>query len=1216
MLKYRLLISGVIMLMLSIILVAITDNNHSICDFNKRFLKVLSKKKQLVENLSAEISSHSSYDRIIEKANKNNLVLFYFENDSLLFWSSNKVSIQPLKQKLKEAKNLLAINNSIYYIHKSGKEGIGHTIGLILIANDYPYTNKYLKSGIIKDFECFTETRIVSKEEGGVRITDQNGKYLFSIDYIVNKAKEPIQSIVVSLLFFLGISLILFYFFKRIRKGILKRIFPIVPLLISLALILFRYIQLVLGVKVRGASLFDPFLYADSYLVPSLGDLLLNSIIVLYTAFVIIECVKYLKHHRQHNNLIGFISMNIVSFLFLIYAQYFFRSLIINSNLTLEIKALESVTFQSLIAYLIIGMNYFAFGYVLKGSFRFGVENMGLKKCLLAVFVQWLLMLIVVHAIGFSVDYLTILVLPVLFAFIFYLNTRDRFENRNSIIVLSVLFFTIYSSLFLMFSSKEKNKAIMASYAINIDNEHDAIAEYLFEGMGLKMQNDSILQSLTYQEEVSIEQIYSLLKKKYFNGFWNKYDIQLTICSPTDSVLLDYHNNSWAYCYGFFENIIADIGQEIVEDRFYYLDNKTGKISYIAKVKFKENTKKEVSLFIELNSKLYNDVLGYPELLLNRRINERSLFDKFSYAKYYKGELVSQSGDYSYNNEILDGSFKIRPENNHFVQDEKEGYLHYVYYPDQDNVLLISNKEASFFDLLIVFSYLFFFYYGIIVLIILLEKWLTPGTGFFSNLRSKIQFSVVAILFASLVLIAISTIVLYVGNYKKNQNEILKEKIQSVWIELSHKLAYEDELTKEWSQGKYDNLDQLLIKFSDVFYSDINLYNPKGQLIASSRPLIFSSGLQAEIIDPRAYFALSNNEEKMFFHEEKIGELSYLSAYLPFKNSNGKLLAYLNLPYFTKQKELQNNLTALIVTVVNIYVLLILLAIFATVFISNQVTRPLSLLQLKFRQLQHGGGYEKINYSKNDEIGQLVEEYNVMVEELQRSVELLAKKERESAWREMARQIAHEIKNPLTPMKLSVQQLYRSWKSGEKSYEEYLEKSTKTLLQQIDNLSNIASEFSNFARMPVANFQRFNLIPLLHNVKGLFESNEQHNIVFSPEKTEAFVYADEEQLSRAFINLVKNALQSIPNNRKGKITIQVDNNEEQVTIKIIDNGKGISEEVQKKIYMPNFTTKSSGAGLGLAIVKKIIDDSKGEIHYETEIDVGTTFIITLPLARQ
>ena len=213
----------------------------------------------------------------------------------------------------------------------------------------------------------------------------------------------------------------------------------------------------------------------------------------------------------------------------------------------------------------------------------------------------------------------------------------------------------------------------------------------------------------------------------------------------------------------------------------------------------------------------------------------------------------------------------------------------------------------------------------------------------------------------------------------------------------------------------------------------------------------------------------------------------------------------------------------------------------------------------------------------------------------------------------MAKQIAHEIKNPLTPMKLNIQHLQRASTEG-KGYDEYIKRVAETLIEQIDNLSNIATEFSNFAKIPTARNQVFVLSELLHKVIDLFESHDLVKLDFySNGLDEIEVNADREQLSRAIINLIKNSIQSIPKDREGRINVLLNRRDHMAVISVSDNGVGIPVELRDKLFSPSFTTKTSGMGLGLAIVKNIVENFSGKIWFETELGKGTTFFLEIPI---
>ncbi len=296
--------------------------------------------------------------------------------------------------------------------------------------------------------------------------------------------------------------------------------------------------------------------------------------------------------------------------------------------------------------------------------------------------------------------------------------------------------------------------------------------------------------------------------------------------------------------------------------------------------------------------------------------------------------------------------------------------------------------------------------------------------------------------------------------------------------------------------------------------------------------------------------------------------------------------------------------------------MLFLISIIAAVFIANQITRPLVVIQENLNKIELGKHNEPIHYNRNDEIGGLVKVYNKKVDELAVSTDLLARSERESAWREMAKQIAHEIKNPLTPMKLSIQHLQRA-KGKDEEYNKYLERITGTLIEQIDSLSNIATEFSNFAKIPTARNQVFNLAEQLQKIIDLYETHNRANIEFNANKFEKIeVNADREQLFRAVINLIRNGIQSVPENQMGEIKIWLEKKKNKAIIAVKDNGSGIPVELRDKLFSPSFTTKTSGMGLGLAIVKNLVENFSGNIWFETKLEKGTTFFLEIPIYKK
>lgn len=1178
----------------------------------KTFLAAKSEKTvQYFEKLRQ--SSEQEMPAIIEKADRDGIVLLVYNSDSLIFWSSNNIPIYEIYLEDLLKPPVVKLFKSFYYLVKEQK-GEKIYIGLISIWNQFPYENEFLHSGFNPDFHLPENAAIGFIPGEGYDVTDHNSTYLFSIIIPPSTDLKNPRTIIGLALCFLGLALLVIWAFILIgrQKKESGRIWT--SMIVIFSLIALRVGQFALGIDLSGISLFDPYIYADSFFISSLGDLLINSAILFYVVLILFRYANLShfleKNNRRKNILIQFISLSAYFALFL-YAHHFSVSLIFNSNISFQPNEIDQLSFYSLISILIDGINYCSSGLILVWILRmFAAEN-NVLRLLKVFFIASLLVIAGLILLGYSPDLLSILFFYILSLYFFFLFYKKIEVFNYSVWTLLLLIFSIYLVAFLAQQSGIKEERVRSSLALSLSNEHDPVAEYLLEDISDYLEKDTILENKLTTPQIDLDEIiYDYLKKNYFKGYWNKYDLRVAICRPIDSVLIEGPEYQWFHCYSFYGEIIRDVGLRLPNSKFYYLDDFTGRISYLGKFSFPiVEYPFEITFYVELDSKLSNDFLGYPELLLDKKLQSDRLIEQYSYAKYHKKNLIARYGEFSYSlsAELFGDSDK------EFRTMRLDGYTHLLYNSGKNNLIVLSLPTIRFIDLLIGFSYIFLLFYVGILLVFAIRNLNRPGFRFLSDLRSKIQFTIISVLVASMILIAATTIWLSLRNYRINQDKILNEKLQSVLIELSRRIGLVTDLSSDWNSRRYDNLNQLLVRYSDSFFADINLYYPSGDLLATSRYEIFQTGLQGEKMDPVALYKLQKEKRVQFIHREKIGGLYYRSAYVPFRSAEGELMAYLNLPYFTKQSELQSALSTMIVTIINIYIILILITILVTVLISNQITKPLNMLQQRFRQFKIGDRYEQIHYKRKDEIGKLVEEYNRMVVELEKSIELLARSERESAWREMAKQVAHEIKNPLTPMRLSVQHLQKRSKEKREDYDSYLEGVTATLIEQIDNLSAIASEFSNFAKMPAVKIEPVDLVNIIGKTVELFHGNDAYKINFRKPEGKIILNADKEQLSRVFLNLIKNSTQSIPDSRKGKIGIVLDKLTKQVVVTISDNGNGIPDDVKARLFTPNFTTKSSGSGLGLTIVKNILDQLGGEISYLTKLGTGTKFIVKLPL---
>jgi len=786
-----------------------------------------------------------------------------------------------------------------------------------------------------------------------------------------------------------------------------------------------------------------------------------------------------------------------------------------------------------------------------------------------------------------------------------YIRNKDHSFTSNWL-----LFFTIALSIYIVLhvaeNSYKRDLEVRKVLAINLSNERDPVAEMLFQNIEKQLKTDTVIQKYIHNLQLNDVEMYRYLQDKYFNSYFKKYDLQASVCFAGSEIVVN-NPDELVDCYDFFNRIIYDFGIQIPASTFYYLNNQTGRINYLGVIEYQINDRSS-RLYLELESRLSREVLGYPELLLDSRISNKEMISSYSTAKYQKNQLIAQTGNFPYR---LQNSFGIDTSLK-FISLNQGGFSHLIFQSDSDNIVVLSKPRENLLNTTISFTYVFAFFFIVNLIWLKLSGFPIFIRSKQRSFRDRIKMAMILVIFLSLILVASVTIYYSIINYENKSRENLSEKLLSVTVELERDIN--TDLTRNTIIPSV--LSNRLVKLSNVFYSDINVYDGEGNLFATSRPEIFERQLLGSKMNPSAWYEMNFLHNPKLIHKEQIGSMNYLSAYVPIVDGSSKVIAYLNLPHFTRQSEFIRELYSIIVAILNIYAFLTLLTIAIAIIISNQISKPLELIMANLGKVDITKHNEPIRYEGNDELGQLVREYNRMVFELAESADKLARSQRESAWREMAKQIAHEIKNPLTPIKLNLQHLIKAKREGVSDWDARFEKFSSTLIDQITALSAIATEFSDFAKMPISNVSEVNINLVLNEVVSLFAGYSNIKVSYNNSAGRVLVYADREQLFRVFVNLMKNAIQSIDVKRRGEININMSLVNENCLITIKDNGKGIHEELRSKIFSPSFTTKSGGMGLGLAIVKGIIESINGKVWYETETNVGTTFYIEMPIKNK
>ena len=474
------------------------------------------------------------------------------------------------------------------------------------------------------------------------------------------------------------------------------------------------------------------------------------------------------------------------------------------------------------------------------------------------------------------------------------------------------------------------------------------------------------------------------------------------------------------------------------------------------------------------------------------------------------------------------------------------------------------------------------------------------------SLRLRIFISMILLVFTATLLILGSTYYQYrteseqYNTYRQDRKETQLTK-QINYLVNKYDLAF-----------NYDNWDNYKIDFEEI----TKIHNVEYSIFTPGGKPLYYSYLPLEIISNN--YSLDKDFSEMLIsldggkvtRENSTDVGKFQSSYTVLKDNFDNKYAILFFPYFQDVSFAESELNVFLTTLYQIYFIMLVVAIVLAYFISRYVTRSIETIRLKINQTGLLKKNEKIllkNATK--EIDSLVNSYNKMIDDLEDSAEKLAKNEREQAWQEMARQVAHEIKNPLTPMRLTVQSFQRTSSLDSKEEKNKLNDFCDTLIEQIDTMSSVATSFSDFATLPKTQLEKSDIVDATKKVVEIFEQN---NINFQSSKESIVIKLDKEQWIRVMTNLIKNSIQAIPSDREQNINVEISDSTNSVKIVVSDNGLGVLEKNKEKIFEPKFTTKTDGMGLGLGIVKNIINSHRGKISYKSKQKKGTKFIISLP----
>ena len=1099
------------------------------------------------------------------------------------------------------------------------------SFAMVPVRSEFFITTDYLPQKFFYNASADKRVRI-SETVTDFPVKTVAGKILFYLDKKTSVA-VPYNDRRTILLRFGGV-LMLFLFIQLLAESVSAKgrtwraigLLALVLVLLRVATYYFPYI-----LNLRQFELFSPVIYGSNAIQRSLGDLLINSILFCWVVLFAWSKLRYVenptvKFSAKLRWVTGIIALGLLIMSSFVLATVI-RSLVADSKISFDVTNFFSLNRYTVAGFFVLACLSLSYYYFSQLLFRLIFPLFAGKNFLIyfAIALAGLAYLTTRSGNPEVLFYLPILLW--LLAYTWLVNRKGVIFNRiriNIAGILSWIFVFSVSITAIMFSQNRKVEwERRRQIADKLARQTDPASERLMS-IAIKYLDNDFLSENFYRfidEEKNNKLRDSIITESY-SGFLDKYDTRLYVYDSANRPLY----NEDPLPYESLNTILTVQSKPTETEGLFYYETSFDKFNYITRLDVTDAAdKKQGSFFIVSNLKNYSRDALFPELFRQFKATDPENSPIYSNAVFDSLRLISPPGNYPFPiwltpNEVPKEEFQQR----------KNGdYDELWYKAGNEKVVVIARKKQATIETITLFSYIFCSFLFLVAFVQLISLVLKTGynwTGlrklFQLNIRSQVHSTIIFISIFSFLVIGAATISFFISRNKQSNSEKLSRTMKIMVNEMEKKMSEHntfDDVVKIYDSVSNTVLQKLVDDVSDIHGVDVNVYDLKGDLQVSSEANVYTKGVLSKKMDPAAFYHLDRLRQVQHAQEEKIGNFSYLSIYSPVRDDQGKVYAYINIPYFTSKPELRQEISNFLVTIINLNAFIFLIAGLIALFITNRITSSFSIITDKMREVNLGKQNEEIIWNRNDEIGELVQEYNKMVAKLGESATALAKSEREGAWREMARQVAHEIKNPLTPMKLSIQYLQNAINNNQPNVKELSGRVADTLVEQIDHLSKIAADFSQFANIGNTNVELFDLHDVIGSLKNLYLPNQTVEMDWKPIHDKVMVKADKTQMNRLFTNLFTNAVEACKENSNCTIEINEQRNGDIIHISIKDNGEGIPPETQSSIFIPNFTTKSSGTGLGLAMCKGIVEQAKGKIWFETEQGKGTTFHVELPV---
>ncbi|WP_430405498.1 ATP-binding protein [Fluviicola sp.] len=1188
---YALVLGACFLLLIGLIFKLNKSSSEDIQQFQTVFLSQISRAENQLEIIPDDWKSLSKGEFSKKYNNlENTLFVHVYYADSLVFWNTNKCPVNRFADLHFPTNGITQLQNGWYYsqLKRQGDAIFVVTFGIKRV---FPITNEQLKDYFFQPFPAIHGTvSLVTNADN--TIFDRKGEAIFGID---KTDQIPDDESLLTIIFADVLILILLISFKitTLLNTNVKR------LIYLFAILVIRYLALRLDwfEWMESTSLFDPGLMALNNWIPNFGEVL-----IWFVCFILILPSLGKLILNVKSKLLVYFLLALIPVFMMIYPQMI-KLIIVNSTIPIHLSDILKLNVFSMVFIFIIGLSalfLMQFYLVVIGKWKLTNPNrFELFGVLFALFAS----VIIANEWIFRLHGFWIIWMFALFILSLIVGFRVNQKWTFAFYLLATFLVSFGITMNLEMESKKKEREERLLFANQLADDRDINAEVDFTTAKEKLIEEPFLKRLFHHDtKPSFSELKESMEYQVFKGYWDRYDVDFYYYLP-DSVGLRLNG---IYKKQLDELIVRHGIQSEIDSSLYYVKDYTSQFNYIFFFPIERNGV-TVDFYGTMKSKRIPEKIGFPRLLISKQTAVFESLERYSIAKYFNNQLVLNYGAYSYPTDLK--IFGDEEEQGHQWY-EKDGFEHLIFKKSKTDAIILSKKMPSWLSYLTTTSILLVCFGAMLTLVLLLKQLNQVRVSTGISMITKIQLVLIGLIVISLGGFSIASTTMLSGQYRSYSTDQIREKVKSVINDINSRQRFTSE---KFSDKNQEELDYQLRRWSKVFLADINLYQSDGILAGTSRTKIYNMGLLSEQMNPKALYELQFNMRSEFIHEENIGSLVYLSGYVPVFNHENELLGYLNILHFDQRNVFEEQLRQFFVAILNVFMLLLVLSILVALLVSSWLTGPLMLLRKSFSQFELGKNSQEISYKAQDEIGSLVAEYNHKLNELAEAAAKLAQSERESAWREMAKQVAHEIKNPLTPMKLSVQHLQRVFDPNDPKSAERIERVTGSLIEQIDALTHIANEFSNFAKLPQPVIAEIDLVGLIKTVVALFDNDDNVHVKLELNSSDSTigVPGDKEMLLRVLNNLISNGIQAVSMGASAEIVISVETDEEHAFIRVKDNGTGIPEDQIQTIFEPYFTTKSTGTGLGLAMVKQIVETHHGSIEIEQTSPEGTTVLVSL-----